>query len=214
MGADPAGDRPDRPDVHVGALGRLQTRRARVDVEAGLEGVPPVRGAELGADVVEHHACQGQGAGDVRAEAVRDMQRPGRTGGLPAGQLGDLADHDVRAPGGGPRDQVQRATDRGAGEQVDGVAAELLLVSGGRDGARRSEFGDGLAQGRPHGPRREAAALQVRHHLGTGGHHDLVPGVAGGVHQPEHREDVLDIANNVAATNAGLLGAWLFLARA
>jgi hypothetical protein len=25
---------------------------------------------------------------------------------------------------------------------------------------------------------------------------------------------VLDIANNVAATNAGLLGAWLFLARA
>ena len=86
--------------------------------------------------MVEHHAGQGRGVGDVGAETVRDGQRPGRTGDLPPGQLGDLADHDVGSPGGGPGDQVQRAPDRGAGEQVDGVAAELLLVAGGRDGAR------------------------------------------------------------------------------
>ena len=97
--------------------------------------------------MVEHDARQGRGAGHVSAEAMRDVQRPGRAGGLPAGQLGDLADHDVRAPGGGPRNQVPRSTDRGAGEQVDGVAAELLLVTGGRDGARRRELGDGLAEG-------------------------------------------------------------------
>jgi hypothetical protein len=182
--------RPDRPDLHLAELRGLQARRARVDVEPGLEGVPPVRGAELGADVIEHHGCQGRGAGDVGAEAVRGVQRSGRTRDLPAGQLGDLADHDARAPGGGPGDQVQRPADRRPGEQVHGVAAELFLVTGGRDGARRRELGDGLAEARPHGPRRKTTALQVRHHVGTGGHHDLVPGVAGGVHQREHREDV------------------------
>jgi hypothetical protein len=45
---------------------------------------------------------------------------------------------------------------------------------------------------RLHGPPREAAVLQVRDHGGAGGRHDLASGIAGGVHQREHRKYMLD----------------------
>ena len=56
----------------------------------------------------------------------------------------------------------------------------------------RAQLGGGVGEARPHGPGREAAARHIRDHVGAGGQDDVVPGLASGVHQREHREDVPD----------------------